>query len=101
MGTSGEPKRSKFGVKNDDEKRQVLAFILKRSWVDLGSLLEPSWADLALKIVLSPRAALVFLKNHVFKKIGCQEATWVDLGPIWRPKRLQNESRGGSKKELC
>ena len=104
MGASGEPKRSKFGVKNDDEKRQVLTSVLKRSWLDLGSFLGPSWADLSLKIVLSPKAALVFKKNHIFEKIGCQQATWVDLGPILgrfgSPKGIQNEGRGGSEEEL-
>ena len=47
--------------------------------------------------------ALAFLKNHVFEKIGCQEATWVDLGPIsgrfGSPKGVQNERRGGSEEE--
>ena len=41
-----------------------------------------------------------FLKNHVFGKIRCQEATWADLGSIWGAKRLQNEARGGSKNEM-
>ena len=50
------------------------------SWVDLG-------AHLGVKFALSPRAALVFLKNAVFEQIRCQEATLAELGPTWAPKR--------------
>ena len=54
-----------------------------------------SWATSISKIVLSPRAGLVFLKIRVFEKIRCQEATWAELGPTWAPQRDQN---GGKKR---
>ena len=78
----------------------MLKIVLEPSWADLGSFWVPSWDRLGLKIVLSPKAGLVFLKNDVFEKVRCQEATLADLGSIWGPKRLQNGRRGGSKKEL-
>jgi hypothetical protein len=37
MGASGEPKRSKIGVKHDDDRRQENTTILKRSWIELGA----------------------------------------------------------------
>ena len=52
---------------------------------------------LGVKIVLSPSVALVFLKNYFLKKMKVQEATWVDLGPIWvaqeRPRDPQGEPK--------
>ena len=41
----------------------------------------PSWGARRVKIVLSPRAGLVFLKIHVFEKVRYQEATWAELEP--------------------
>ena len=54
-----------------------------------------SWATSISKIVLSPRAGLVFLKIHNFEKLRCQEATWAELGSTWAPKRLQNGAQEG------
>ena len=73
----------------------------------LGAVLGPIWVDLGahlgVKFVLSPRAGLVFLKNDVFEKIRCQEATWAELGPTWAPKRgpkwSPKASQDGAKKE--
>ena len=56
-----------IGVKNKDEKRELSTSILKRSWVDLGPLLD-------VLSCLGPRnravahTALVFMKIHVFDK---------------------------------
>ena len=105
LGRFGDPRWSQKSTPNRPKSKTKTMRKTSRSrrpsWSDLGGILGRSWATPISKIVLSPRAGLVFLKNHVFEKTGCQEATWVDLGPICRPKRLQNESRGGSKKALC
>ena len=73
--------------------------VLGRSWVALGAIL----GRLGPQNRAVAHTGLVFLKNHVFEKIGCQEATWVDLGSIWggfgSPKGVQNERRGGSEEE--
>ena len=72
-----EQKRTKIDIKNEDEKRHSL----RSSSSDLGAILGRSWAASISKIVLSPRAGLVFLKLHVFEKVGCLEATWAELEP--------------------
>ena len=59
----------------------------------------PSWGARRVKIVLSPRAGLVFLKINVFEKVGCLEATWAELEPTWAPKRLQIGAQEGAKTE--
>ena len=92
-----DPRGTKIEDKNEDEKRRFR----RSSWSRLGSILGRLGCRLGVKIVLSPRVALVFLKINFLKKMRVQEATWHDLGSIWRGKRLQNESRGGSKMELC
>ena len=60
------------------------------SWSDLGGILGRSWATPISKIVLSPRAGLVFLKIQVFEKIRCQEATWAEVRRKWGPRGSQN-----------
>ena len=70
----------------------------------LGAVLGRFWV--VLVVVLGPRkrsrhyACRCFVKIHVFGKMRCQEATWIDLGSIWGAKRLQNGPRRGSKSEL-
>ena len=56
-----------------------------------------SWVTSLSKIMLSPRAGLVFLKINVFEKVRCQEATWAELEPPWEPKRLQKGAQEGAK----
>ena len=80
------PKRSKIEAKNQDEKNRSKT-ILDPSWGDLGPSWVPSWADLDLKIVLSPRAALVFLKNHFFDVKTVRRRLWDQLWPTKAPKR--------------
>ena len=58
-----------------------------------------SWATWVSKIVLSPRAGLVFLKIQVFEKVRCQEASWAELEPTWAPKSLQNGAQEGARTE--
>ena len=87
-------KRSKIEAKNQDEKNRSKT-ILDPSWGDLGPSWVPSWADLDLKIVLSPSVALVFSKNHFFdvktdktKKGPNQD----DLGTVLDPPRADLHS---------
>ena len=70
-----------------------LGAVLGRSWVVLGAVLGSFLVVLYWK-------TYYFVKNSVFEKVRCQEATLADLGSIWGPKRLQNGRRGGSKKEV-
>ena len=79
------PKRSKIEAKNQDEKKRSKT-ILDPSWGDLGPSWVPSWADLDLKIVLSPRVALVFLKNHFFDVKTVRRRLWDQLWPTKAPK---------------
>ena len=60
--------------------------ILDPSWGDLGPSWVPSWADLDLKIVLSPSVALVFLKNHFFDVKTVRRRLWDQLWPTKAPK---------------
>ena len=50
------------------------------------AILASSWAVLGVKIVLPPRAALIFLKIDVLEKKWCQDTSWDDLGSIWVAK---------------
>ena len=63
--------------------------------------MEPFWVDLeahlGVKFALSPRAALVFLKNDVFEQIRCQEATWAEVEPKWSPRGSQDGAQEGAK----
>ena len=68
------------------------------SWDDLGAILASSWAVLGVKIVLSPRAALIFSKIDVLAEKWCQDACWDDLGSIWAPKRVQKGGQKGPKR---
>ena len=70
-----------------------LGAVLKRSWVVLGVVLGSFFVILYWFLYY-------FVRNDVFEKIRCQEATWVDLGLIWGAKRVQNGRRGGSKSEM-
>ena len=92
-GPFGRPNRHQNGTKNDPKtkrkfKRQKRRSktILDPSWGDLGPSWVPSWADLDLKIVLSPRAALVFLKNHFFDVKTVRRRLWDQLWPTKAPK---------------
>ena len=71
------PKRSKIERKIKTKKKRSKT-ILDPSWGDLEPSWVPSWADLDPKIVLSPRAALVFQKSTFLQK-SCLKTR---LGPI-------------------
>ena len=88
-----------------------------------------SWAASISKIVLSPRAGLVFLKFDVFEKVRCLEATWCRTWPklgaqkdpkVWKkaiqksmqkiipkkdtkciPKAFQNYAKTDTNKLIC
>ena len=89
----GRPNRHQNGTKNDaktklkfkSQKNQSKT-ILDSSWGDLGPSWVPSWADLDLKIVLSPRAALVFLKTNFFDVKTVRRRLWDQLWPTKAPK---------------
>ena len=73
----------------------------------LGTVLGRSWVCrtvLGSCLVVSYWKRCPFVKHYVFEKIRCQEATWIHLEPILgrfgSPRRVQNESRGGSEEEL-
>ena len=88
----GRPNRHQNGTKNDPKtKRKIKSqkkrskTILDPSWGDLGPSWVPSWDDLDPKIVLSPRAALVFCKNHVFDVKTVRRRLWDQLWPTKAP----------------
>jgi hypothetical protein len=58
------PKRSlkttKKQCENRCKKRWHVATVVRPTWGDLGPMLVPSWATRRVKIVLSPRAGLIF-----------------------------------------
>ena len=90
----GRPNRHQNGTKNDPKskrkfkrKKNRSKTILDPSWGDLGPSWVPSWADLDLKIVLSPSVALVFLKNHFFDVKTVRRRLWDQLWPTKAPKR--------------
>ena len=69
------PKRHQNRSQNDQNsmwkfksQKKRSKTILGPSWGDLGPSWVPSWADLDLKIVLSPRAGLVFWKIMISNK---------------------------------
>ena len=83
------PKRNQKRCKNEakiqESKKPIQddrGPVLERSWAVLGA----SWADLDLKIVLSPMAALVFLKNHFFDVKTVRRQLWDQLWPTKAPK---------------
>ena len=45
-----------------------------------------------------PRVALVFLEIGVFEKGESREATWVQLGSTWAPKRSPGRPKAEAKK---
>ena len=67
------------------------------SWSDLGGILGRSWATPISKIVLSPRAGIVFSKLTFLKKIRLQEATWAEVRPKWSPRGSQNGAQKRAK----
>ena len=75
-----------------DALEDRLGAVLGRFWVVLGAVLEG-------KNRLKPCVLNGFVKNHVFEKIRCQEATWDDLGPIWSAKGVQNGAQEGAETE--
>ena len=89
----GRPKRHQNRSQNDQKSKRKIKrqknrskTILDPSWGDLGPSWVPSWADLDPKIVLSPRAALVFLKNHLFDVKTVRRRLWDQLWPTKAPK---------------
>ena len=99
LGRFGDPKWNQEGTQNAP-KSKTKTKMKKEGFEDaLGTLLGRSWAASISKIVLSPRAGLVFLKNDVFEQIKCQEATWAELGPTWASKRVQNGAPKRAKTE--
>ena len=95
----GTPNATQNGPKSNTKTKTKTSRYRRPSWSDLRAILGRSWATPISKIVLSPRAGLIFLKNHVFEKVRCQEATWAELGPTWAPKRTQNGCQEGAKTE--
>ena len=84
------PKRNRKRSKNEAKIQEVKKrskTILDPSWSDLGPSWAPSWADLDLKIVLSPSVALVFLKMHFFDVKTVRRRLWDQLWPTKAPKR--------------
>ena len=108
LGQFLEPKRGPRWSQNatqEGPKSKTKTKMKKEGFEDrLGAVLGRSW--LVLGVVLGSCLVVLywflyyFVRNDVFDKIRCQEATWADLGSIWAPKRLQNGGRGGSKSEL-
>ena len=90
-----DPKRTKINDKNEAKKR----YSSRSSSSGLGAILGRSWAPPISKIVLPPRAGIVFLKINVFEKVRCQEATWAELGLLRRPKGIQNGAQEETKTE--
>ena len=95
MEPKSDPRRTKIEDKNGDEKRSS-----RSSWSRLGSILGRLGCRLGVIFLILAWVLQCFLKIHVFETMRCQEATWVDLGPIWEARRLQNGLRGGSKNEM-
>ena len=85
IGTKTDKKDAKTKRKFKSQKNRSKT-ILDPSWSDLGPSWAPSWADLDLKIVLSPRAGLVFLKNHFFDVKTVRRRLWDQLWPTKAPK---------------
>ena len=84
----GRPKRHQTRSQNDQKSKRKIKTnknrsktILDPSWGDLGPSWVPSWADLDPKIVLSPRAALVFLKKHFSDVKTIRRRSWDQLWP--------------------
>ena len=83
MKAKWDPRRTKIEHKNEDEKRSSSG----SSWSRLGSILGRLGCRLGVKIVLSPRVALVFLKNHFFDVKTVRRRLWDQLWPTKAPKR--------------
>ena len=96
MKPKADPRRTKIDAKNEVEKRRFR----RSSWSRLEPILGRLGCRLGVIFLILAGVLQWFLKNHVFEKIRCQEATWADLGPIWGAKRLQNGRRGGSESEM-
>ena len=91
-----DPRGTKIEDKNEDEKKSFedrLGAVLGRSWLVLGVVLGSF-------LVVLYWFLYYFVRNDVFGKIRCQEATWADLGPIWGANKVQNGPGGGSKIEM-
>ena len=59
-GTQNGAQDDQKSIKNRLKKRSRFRTILRRSWGDLGPILVPSWEPRRVKIVLSPKAGLIF-----------------------------------------
>ena len=94
LGRFGDPRWSQKSTPNRPKSKTKTMRKTSRSrrpsWSDLGGILGRSWATPISKIVLSPRAGLVFLKIQIFEKIRCQEATWAEVMRKWGPRGSQN-----------
>ena len=90
----GSPKRSQKGTQNASKSKTKSKTKTSRSrrpsWNDLRAILGRSWATPISKIVLSPRAGIVFSKLTILKKIRLQEASWAEVKPKWSPRGSQN-----------
>ena len=78
-GTKTDPKTIKNRSDKSRGKKHRSKTILEPSWGDLGPSWVPSWADLDLKIVLSPSVALIFLKNDFFDVKTVRRRSWDQL----------------------
>ena len=85
--TKIDPKTIQNRSEKSRGKQKRSKTILDPSWGDLGPSWVPSWADLDLKIVLSPSVALVFVKNHFFDVKTVRRRLWDQLWPTKAPKR--------------
>ena len=90
-----EPKRS-------PKQSKIEAKIQHEKWPLWG----PSWSGLGLGL---GRFLTKPMKNHLsfnpfvnimfLKKMELEKASWMEVGPIWGPKRIQNVSQIGLQME--
>ena len=65
------------------QKRSRLRTVLRPSWGDLEPILAPSWGHFEWFCI---GCLYYFVEIDVFEKKSFQDASWVDLGPIWVAK---------------
>ena len=67
-----------------------LGAVLGRSWVVLGAVVESC-------LLILVGVLQWFLKNRVFEKVRCQEATWTEVEPTWSPRGSQDGAQEEAK----
>ena len=88
---NGSKLNTKFNIKQEGFQ-DPLGSVLGLSWVVLGSIL-------GSKIIKFHRFYKGFVKIVFSKKIGLGNASWMELGWILTPKRVQKGSQIGPKME--